>query len=62
MLASEFDVAHGLPTDAISLANELQQVIHDIGKCMISKEIKSSSTQRYARRVIKKINKEEEKA
>ena len=29
---------------------------------IISKEIKSGSTQMYARRVIKKINKEEEKA
>ena len=29
---SEMESAHGLPRDIICLANELQQVLHDLGR------------------------------
>ena len=59
MSTSEIDRAYGIPRDETSLANELKQVLHDVGKCRISKEIKPGYSQRYFRRFIKRLNKEE---
>ena len=41
--------AHGLPRDIVSLTNELQQLIHDVGKQNIDNGIQPRSEQRYAR-------------
>ena len=46
----------------MSLTNELQQVIHNVGKQNISNGIQSKYTQRYDHRVIKRVNREEEEA
>ena len=62
MATSEIDDAHGLPRDIVSLTNELQQVLHDVGKLSISNGIQSKSAQRYACRVIQSVNREEEEA
>ena len=59
MASSEMEVAHELPRDATSLSNELQQVIHDLGKQKIGKEIKQNSAQSYTPIVIRRVNKEE---
>ena len=56
---SEMEGANWLPRDAISHSNELQQVLCGVGKKSIGKEIKHNSTQRYARRFVKQVNKEE---
>ena len=54
---SELYGKHGLPRYATSLANELQQFLHGMGKFRISKEIKPSSAHRYFHGVIKQVNK-----
>ena len=59
---SEMDGAHGLTRDTMSLANELQQVLHGAGKRRIGKESKHNSAKMYAHRFIKEINKEDEKS
>ena len=51
------DGAHGLPKYVMRLANEIQQVLHGIGKQRIVNEIKSNSAYRYDRRVIQQVNK-----
>ena len=56
------DGVHGLPRDATSLANELQELLHGVGKHRISKEIKQSYAQSYSHRVIKWVNNEEKKS
>ena len=43
----------------MSLSNELQQVIHDVVKWSIGKEIKQNSAQSYTPIVIRRVNKEE---
>ena len=58
---SEIDGAHKLPRDTTSLKNELQQVLHEVGKRGIGNLTKEKITQRYDRRVIKWINREEGK-
>ena len=57
MTASEIDGTYGIPRDATSLANEIQQVLHGVGKRMISKAIRHNYTQKYSHRVIKWVNK-----
>ena len=42
----------------MSLTNDLQKVLHDIGKQNISNGIQSKSSQRYERRVIQPVNRE----
>ena len=54
---SEIYITHGLPIYAISLANEIQQVLHGVDKLRTSKPIKHHSTQMCTRRVIKRLNK-----
>ena len=61
MTTSEIDGAHGLPRDIPNFTNEIQQVLHDLGKQRIGKVIKPQSEKIYSRRVIKHVNKEEEK-
>ena len=46
------DGAHGLPKDAIGLANELQQVLHGVGTKSVGNEIKPYSAYGYDHRVI----------
>ena len=48
---------HGLPRYKMRFSNELQQVLHGIGKDRIGKEIKHSSEKRYSHGVIKWLNK-----
>ena len=42
--------------------NELQQVLHDVGKRRTGNGIKPKSAQRYFHRVIQRVNREEEEA
>ena len=49
--------AHVLTRDTTSLANELQQVLHDVGKLSIVNEIKHNYSHIYSHRVIKGVNK-----
>ena len=60
MVTSEIDGEKGLQIDTTSFANELQQVIHDVGKQIISDGIQPKSAQRYERRIIQRVNREEE--
>ena len=41
---SEIYGAHGLPIYTVSLTNDIQQLLHDIGKLSIVNEIKHDST------------------
>ena len=59
METSEIDDVNGLPRDTRSLANELQKVLHDIGKRSTGNVIKHKSAQRYTHRVIEQVNKQE---
>ena len=62
MVTSEINGLHGLPIDTTSLANELKQVLHFLGKISIGNVIKHKSAKRYAHRFIEQANKGEEKA
>ena len=53
---SEIYGANELPRDIYTFTNELQQVLHDVGKRIISNIIKSKSTQRYDCRLIQRVN------
>ena len=53
--------AHGLPKEAISLANDLQQVLHWVGKRKIVDMFKPNSIIRYSSRVIGWAHKYESK-
>ena len=57
MESSEIYGAHGPPRDTTSLANEIQQVLHDAGKPRIGNLIKQEFVQRYPHRVIEQVNK-----
>ena len=59
---SEIDGTHRLPIYARSLENELQKVIHDVGKRRIVNEIQPDYAYSYACRFIQRVNKEEEKS
>ena len=51
---------HGLPRDANTISDELQQVLHGMGPQDSNNTITPPSSLRYARRVIARVNKEEE--
>ena len=53
---SEIDGAHGLPRDIETFNNKIQQVPHDVGQISVGNAIKPASEQRYARRVIQRVN------
>ena len=62
MAPSEIEGEHGLPRDIVTFTNELQQVIHDIGKQIIGNGIKTQSAPRYYCRVIQCVDIEEEES
>ena len=62
VVATEIEGVHGLPRDTNTISNELQQVMHGVGRQESNKTIKSRSTIRYACRVIARVNKEEKNA
>ena len=62
METSEIEGAHGLQRDAIILSDELQQVLHGVGKRSVFRDIKSKSSYRYPRRVIERLKVKEVKA
>ena len=62
VVTSEIDGAHGLPRDTVSFTNEIQQVLHDVGKWSIGNGIQPKSANRYSRRFIQHVNIEEEVA
>ena len=58
MAETEIEFAHGLPRDTNTISDELQQVLHGVGRLDTNKTIESCSALRYARRVIAHVNKE----
>ena len=52
MATAEMEGVYGIPSDTISIKNELQQVLHLVGKISIVDDIKQNSTYKYSRRVI----------
>ena len=60
MAETKIEGAHGLPRDTNTIYDELQQVIHSVGRRDANKTIESRSALRYYRRVITCVNKEEE--
>ena len=62
MAASEIDGAHGLPRDIETLTNKLQKVLHENSKQIIGNRIKPQSAQRYAHKLIQRVNREDEEA
>ena len=52
MTASETEGVYGIPRDTISIKNELQQVLHLVGKIRIVDKIKQNSTYKYSHRVL----------
>ena len=57
MAKTEIEVAHGLPRDTTTISNELQQVLHRVGRRDANETITPESALRYARRVIGGVNK-----
>ena len=57
---SEIEGGHGLPIDITSFTNDPRKVLHDVGKQRNGNGIKPQSAQRYARRVIRCVNREDE--
>ena len=53
---SEIDDEHGISRYIGIFTNNLQQVIHDIGKQSIGNNIQPKSAQSYSHRVIKRVN------
>ena len=49
------------PIDAASITYDMQKVIHLLGKIRVVNKIKPKSAYKYARRVIGRLNEEEEK-
>ena len=54
--------AHGIQRDIVSFTNELQQVLHAVGKQIIGTVIQQKYSKSYARRFIQRVNIEEEEA
>ena len=54
---AEVEVAYGLPRDTTTISNELQQVLHGVGRREAKNTITPPSKLRYARRVIARVNK-----
>ena len=57
MVTTEIEGAHGLPRDTTTISNELQQVLHGVGRRDVAKTITLDSALRYSRRVIARVNK-----
>ena len=62
MATTEIEGAHGLPRDTSTISDELQQVLHGVGRRDANKTSTPPSALRYAHRVIARVNKEEENA
>ena len=60
MTATEIESANGLPRDTNTIYDELQQLLHGVGRQDTNNTIKSRSALRYDWRVIFHVNKEEE--
>ena len=58
---AEIESAHRLLEDEISLANELQKVLHWKGKINSVDEINSKSAMNYSHKVLEMVNKDEAK-
>ena len=56
MTAAKLEYIYGIPRDTTSIKNELQQVLHLVGKIRIFDGIKNNSTYKYSRRVIFWVN------
>ena len=56
MATSDMEGVYGIPRDTISIKNELQQVLHLVGKIRIIDEIKQNPTYKYSRRVVVLVN------
>ena len=56
MATSEIDVSHGIPRDIVILTNDLQQMLHDLGKQSIQNLVQAKSSQRYSHRFIQRVN------
>ena len=57
---AEIEGLHGLPRDATTISDELQQVLHGVVCLDTNKTITPPSALRYSRRVIARVNKKEE--
>ena len=53
---TEMDGVYGIRRDTISINNDLQKVLHLVGKISIVDEIKQNSTYKYSREVIFWVN------
>ena len=60
MATSEIYGAHGLPRYIHTFPDEIQQVLHGVGGKSIGNDIKPASAQRYTRRLIQRVNINEE--
>ena len=56
MATTEIEGAHGLPRDTNTIYDELQQVLHGVGRRDANKTITPDSELRYARRLIGRVN------
>ena len=54
---TQLEGAHGLPRDTTTISDELQQVLHGMGRQDANKTITPDSVLRYSRRVIGCVNK-----
>ena len=52
MSPAEMEDVYGIPRDTISIKNELQQVLHLLGKIRIFDDIQQNSTYKYSRSVV----------
>ena len=59
---TEIEDSHGLPRDTTTISDELQQVIHGVGRRDVAKTITPDSPLSYDRILIARVNKEEENA
>ena len=62
MATSEIYGAHGLPRDINTFIDKIQPVLHEVGGRIIGNGIKLSSAQKYACRLIQRVNRNEEGA
>ena len=62
METTKIESAHGLPRETNTISAELQQVLHGVGNQDANKTITPDSALRYERRVIARVNKEEDNA
>ena len=60
MATTEIEGAHGHTMNTSIISNEIQQVLHGVGRQDVTKTITPDSALRYARRVIARVNKEED--